>query len=153
MFSAHGVKVSLVYSEVVKRKCKRSKCWFLEFYMYSTYETCFIATFRKQNRLTFHRCQVVFWKKTLYLSHISSSAFLLYPQYQNNNWTVIGCNLTKIVSIIYIYIVFEYLFVCTPDWYHHQSNQIKPIVMDQEIFYYIIERWKFLFLNVRRGTY
>ena len=37
IFSAHGVNVSLVYWGVVERQCKRSKCRFLKFSMYSTY--------------------------------------------------------------------------------------------------------------------
>ena len=74
IFSAHGVNVSLVYSWVVERQCLRSECRFLKFSMYSIYET----------RSCISQVSSRFLKKKNFISRISRSAYLLYPQYQNS---------------------------------------------------------------------
>ena len=45
--STHDVNEFLIYSGVVKRKCKRSVSWFLNFWKYSIYKTCFINYIQK----------------------------------------------------------------------------------------------------------
>ena len=80
IFSAHGVNVSLVYSWVVERQCMRSECQFLKFSINSTYKTCFIVT----ERTCITQVSSRLLKKKNFISHISRSAYLLYPQYQNS---------------------------------------------------------------------
>ena len=106
-------KVGVLQSAIIQR----SKCQFLKFSMYSK------MTLRKQKWLTFHRPVSSRLFKKNYISHISRSAFLLYPQYLNSIWNVMWCTLMKIASILHKHCIRVYS-ICLRTWL--RSPLIKP---------------------------